>query len=70
MDPPEHVVIVSGRVRVMAREAVSLKIKAVLVLVVFVSWCATCAKDPVFDKDRKPTDPLTAMDRCTQKILW
>jgi hypothetical protein len=56
----------------MAREVVFMNIRAVLVLIliVFVSGCATCAKDPVFERDRNPTDPLTALDRCTEQVLW
>jgi PBP1b-binding outer membrane lipoprotein LpoB len=56
----------------MVRMVASLKKRwvMVLVLMVFVSGCAMCARDPLFERDRNPTDPLTAMDRCTQKVLW
>jgi hypothetical protein len=57
----------------MVRMAASLKkrwVMALVVLVVFVSGCATCARDPVFERDRNPADPLTAADRCTEKFLW
>jgi hypothetical protein len=48
------------------------KVKTILILAlaVVVSGCATCARDPVFDQDRGKADPLTAVNRCTEKVLW
>jgi hypothetical protein len=46
------------------------KIILILALAVVVSGCATCSRDPVFEQDRGKVDPLTAANRCTEKVLW